>query len=53
MIDTRMFARESGTAEERLGARFDIREVHEWMIRNGSMPIVLLEQYVEEKHRRR
>jgi len=38
-------------AQERLGARFDIRRFHEWVIANGSMPLQVLEQVVEEKLR--
>ena len=38
-------------AMERLGTSFDIRQFHEWVIGNGSMPIFVLEQYVEEKLR--
>jgi uncharacterized protein (DUF885 family) len=36
-------------AAEQLGDRFDIRQFHEWMIGQGSMPILVLEKYVEEK----
>jgi uncharacterized protein (DUF885 family) len=38
-------------AQERLGTRFDIRQFHEWIIANGSMPLQVLEQSVEEKLR--
>ena len=38
-------------AQERLGSRFDIRQFHEWIIGNGSMPLQVLEQVVEEKLR--
>ncbi len=38
-------------AQERLGSRFDIRQFHEWIIAKGSMPLQVLEQYVEEKLR--
>lgn len=40
-------------AQERLGARFDIRQFHEWVIANGSMPLQVLEASVEEKLRAR
>ena len=40
-------------AQEQLGPRFDIREFHEWILANGSMPIQVLEQYVDEKVRSR
>ena len=40
-------------AQEQLGPRFDVREFHEWLIANGSMPIQVLEQYVDEKVRSR
>jgi uncharacterized protein (DUF885 family) len=36
-------------AQERLGPRFDIRQFHEWILANGSMPLQVLEQHVEEK----
>jgi uncharacterized protein (DUF885 family) len=36
-------------AQERLGDRFDIREFHEWVLSQGSMPLGVLEAYVEEK----
>ena len=34
---------------ERLGERFDIREFHEWILSQGSMPLGVLEAYVREK----
>ena len=40
-------------AQEQLGARFDIRQFHEWILSNGSMPVLLLEEYVDEKIRSR
>ncbi len=33
-------------AERKLGARFDIRQFHEWMIGSGSMPLAVLEEHV-------
>ena len=36
-------------AQERLGDRFDIRQFHEWVLSQGSMPLPVLEAYVEEK----
>lgn len=36
-------------AQERLGDRFDIAEFHEWVLSQGSMPLAVLEAYVEEK----
>lgn len=37
--------------EEQLGARFDIRQFHEWMIGAGSMPLPVLEEAVARKVR--
>jgi uncharacterized protein (DUF885 family) len=36
-------------AQEQLGPRFDIRQFHEWILGNGSMPLSVLEEYVQEK----
>lgn len=36
-------------AQERLGDRFNIREFHEWILSQGSMPLGVLEAYVDEK----
>ena len=36
-------------AQQRLGERFDIRKFHEWILGQGSMPLPVLEAYVEEK----
>ena len=36
-------------AQERLGERFDIRQFHEWLLSQGSMPLPVLEAYVEDK----
>lgn len=33
-------------AQEQLGPRFDIRQFHEWIIANGSMPLPILERHV-------
>jgi uncharacterized protein (DUF885 family) len=33
-------------AERELGARFDIREFHEWILGSGSMPLAILEEKV-------
>lgn len=33
-------------AERELGARFDVREFHEWLIGSGSMPLPVLEEHV-------
>jgi uncharacterized protein (DUF885 family) len=40
-------------AQERLGDRFDIRQFHEWVLANGSMPLQVLEQVVDEHLRPR
>jgi uncharacterized protein (DUF885 family) len=40
-------------AEQQLGARFDIREFHDVVLRNGSLPLELLEQQVREYIARR
>lgn len=36
-------------ARDRLGPRFDIRQFHEWILSQGSMPLGVLEAYIEEK----
>jgi uncharacterized protein (DUF885 family) len=36
-------------AQSRLGDRFDIREFHEWILSQGSMPLGVLEAYVDER----
>ena len=38
-------------AEQKLGARFDIREFHDRILRNGVLPLDLLQQQVEESLR--
>jgi uncharacterized protein (DUF885 family) len=35
-------------AEKKLGAKFDIREFHEMVLRDGVLPLELLQQQVEE-----
>jgi uncharacterized protein (DUF885 family) len=35
-------------AEQKLGARFDIREFHDMVLRDGVLPLELLQQQVEE-----
>ena len=41
-----------GKAQEQLGARFDIRQFHEWIIRSGSMPLPILEEHVAAEMKR-
>ncbi|HJQ35738.1 MAG TPA: DUF885 domain-containing protein [Thermoanaerobaculia bacterium] len=36
-------------ARRRLGQRFDIRQFHEWILGQGSMPLGVLETYLAEK----
>lgn len=36
-------------ARRDLGTRFDIRQFHEWVIGSGSMPMMVLEAWVERK----
>jgi uncharacterized protein (DUF885 family) len=38
-------------AQQKLGSRFDIREFHERILRNGVLPLDLLQQQVEESLR--
>ena len=38
-------------ARERLGPRFDVGQFHDWILANGSMPLQVLEEYVEGKLR--
>lgn len=33
-------------AQRQLGSRFDIRQFHEWVIANGSMPLAVLDDHV-------
>ena len=33
-------------AEERLGSRFDVRDFHDWVLENGSIPLDILDQLV-------
>ena len=35
-------------AEQKLGPRFDIREFHDMVLRDGVLPLELLQQQVEE-----
>jgi uncharacterized protein (DUF885 family) len=35
-------------AQQKLGTRFDIREFHDRILRNGVLPLELLQQQVEE-----
>jgi uncharacterized protein (DUF885 family) len=35
-------------AEQRLGSKFDVREFHDLVLRNGVVPLELLEQFVTE-----
>jgi uncharacterized protein (DUF885 family) len=35
-------------AENALGSRFDVKDFHAVVIDNGSMPLVVLEQLVDE-----
>jgi uncharacterized protein (DUF885 family) len=34
-------------AEQKLGARFDIREFHDVVLRTGALPLEMLEQQVQ------
>jgi uncharacterized protein (DUF885 family) len=34
-------------AEKKVGAKFDIREFHDAVLRNGALPLDLLEQQIE------
>jgi len=36
-------------AQQRLGTRFDIRQFHEWILSQGSMPLGVLEGYIGAK----
>jgi uncharacterized protein (DUF885 family) len=36
-------------ARRRLGERFDIRQFHEWILNQGSMPLGVLETFIKEK----
>ena len=38
-------------ARKELGDRFDIRQFHEWIIGQGSMPLSVLEQRVNDQIR--
>ena len=35
-------------AEQQLGAKFDVRQFHEWIIGSGSMPLPILEQHLAD-----
>lgn len=35
-------------AEDRLGDKFDVREFHDIVLKNGALPIKILEKMVEE-----
>jgi uncharacterized protein (DUF885 family) len=39
-------------ARDRLGARFDIRQFHEWLIGSGAMPLGVLEQHINDEVKR-
>jgi uncharacterized protein (DUF885 family) len=39
-------------AQQRLGPRFDIRQFHEWILANGSMPLPILERHVGSEMQR-
>jgi len=39
-------------AERKLGARFDIREFHDAVLRNGALPLEMLEEQVQAYIRR-
>ena len=36
-------------AERELGAKFDVRQFHEWVIGSGTMPLPVLEQHIERQ----
>ncbi len=38
-----------GRAEERLGSSFDVREFHDWVLENGSVPLDILDELVSAK----
>ena len=39
-------------AQAQLGAQFDVRRFHEWIIGSGSMPLPILEQHVADEMKR-
>jgi uncharacterized protein (DUF885 family) len=47
MVGRREIERLRGLAEQQLGSRFDIREFHDRVLENGSVPLSFLRQHVE------
>ena len=39
-------------AQDRLGARFDIRQFHDWVLGGGSLPLAVLEAHINDEVRK-